>query len=114
MPYKNKELKKVWCQKNWLKRMLSVARHRAKIKNIAFTITEHDVEIPSHCPILGIPLVVGSVGGRMNSYSLDRVDNTKGYVPGNVRLISHKANTCKSNLSFMEIENLWKYSNGMV
>jgi hypothetical protein len=41
--------------------------------------------------------------------SLDRVDNTKGYIPGNVRVISRKANLMKSSLTLDVLEKLIKY-----
>lgn len=40
------------------------------------------------------------------SPSLDRVDNTRGYVPGNVLVISWKANQIKSNATLAELESI--------
>ena len=39
----------------------------------------------------------------MNSPSLDRMDNSKGYVKGNVQVISHKANSMKFSASKDEL-----------
>ena len=41
--------------------------------------------------------------------SLDRWDNTKGYIPGNVFVISMRANMLKSNVSREEILQIAKY-----
>jgi len=41
-----------------------------------------------------------------NSPSLDRIDPTKGYVKGNVWIISHKANTFKSYATHEELKIL--------
>jgi hypothetical protein len=41
--------------------------------------------------------------------SLDRVDNTKGYIPGNVRVISRKANIMKADLTVDLLEKLINY-----
>ena len=41
--------------------------------------------------------------------SLDRVDNDKGYVKGNIRVISRKANLLKSSLTLEILENIIKY-----
>ena len=66
-----------------------------------FNLELSDIKIPSHCPILGIPLVsvvgcgMGSIKARNNSPSIDRIDNTKGYVKGNVTIISMRANDLK-------------------
>lgn len=85
-----------------------VARTRARQKGIEFTITKDDVIIPEVCPILEVPLLKGD-GYLPNSMSLDRVDNSKGYVPGNVRVISRKANLMKSSLTLDVLEKLVKY-----
>jgi hypothetical protein len=66
------------------------------------------------CPVLGIPLIVGRGHARDTSPSLDRIDPTKGYVPGNVAVISHKANTMKSNATIDEIRALLRYLEGLV
>ena len=62
------------------------------------------------CPILGIPLKINKPRTpRDNSYSLDRIDNSKGYVPGNIQIISVKANNMKSNATLEELEALVAY-----
>jgi hypothetical protein len=85
-----------------------VARTRSRQKGTEFTIAKEDVIIPDTCPILDIPLTKGD-GYLPNSMSLDRVDNTKGYIPGNVRVISRKANLMKSSLTLDVLEKLIKY-----
>ena len=79
--------------------LLKTAKYRALRKKVEFNIDLSDIVIPEVCPILGIPLVVsdgtGKPGGRMNSPSLDRIDNSKGYIKGNVQVISHMANSMK-------------------
>lgn len=85
-----------------------VARTRARSNNREFTIKVEDISIPMTCPILGLALTKGD-GYLHNAMSLDRVDNTKGYVPGNVRVISRKANLLKSSLTLDILENIIKY-----
>ena len=81
------------------KTLLKTARHRALKRGVEFNIDLSDIVIPEVCPILGIPIVIsdgtGKPGGRMDSPSLDRIDNEKGYVKGNVQVISHMANSMK-------------------
>jgi hypothetical protein len=79
-------------------KMYNRAKSRAKKNGIEFNITRNDIKIPEICPILNIPIVYhsGSSGGKINSPALDRVDNSKGYVKGNVLVISHLANMMKS------------------
>lgn len=91
------------------------AKVRARDFNRPFSITWKDVSpLPTHCPLLGIklryrdPRGKAKLGGRRNwdSASLDRIVPEKGYIPGNVWVISHRANLMKSQLSLEEIEML--------
>lgn len=54
--------------------------------------------------MLGIPLFVGGSGGGDNSASIDRVRPELGYVPGNVVVMSLKANRIKNNATAEELE----------
>ncbi len=63
----------------------------------------HDIDIPERCPILGIPLARGTQKQNDRSPSIDRIDNTKGYVPGNVQVISLKANRMKNDATDTEL-----------
>jgi hypothetical protein len=85
-----------------------VARTRSRQNGTEFTIVKEDVIIPKVCPILGLVLTKGD-GYLPNAMSLDRVDNTKGYIPGNVRVISRKANLMKSDLTIDILEKLINY-----
>jgi hypothetical protein len=81
---------------------------RAKKHNIDFNIEESDIVIPTTCPVLGIPINItdGSTsirGPKPNSVSIDRIDNTKGYIKGNIRIMSHQANIMKSSASPEEL-----------
>ena len=88
-------------------RLLENAKRRAKKKNLEFSITLDDFEIPKLCPLLGSQLQLGGDGlFNMNSPSLDRIDNSRGYVKGNVAVISLKANKIKSDLSIDELRFL--------
>lgn len=61
----------------------------------------------NNCAISGIEFV----NGACNPYSrsLDRIDNSKGYEPDNVKWICFKFNRFKSDLNLNEIEILYKY-----
>jgi hypothetical protein len=58
-------------------------------------------EFPEYCKYLGLKLDYGYGKGSIqpNSPSFDRIDSTKGYVAGNVEVVSNKANTMKSDAS---------------
>jgi hypothetical protein len=87
--------------------MLGNARTRARVKGLPFDITAEylDTLLVHTCPILGIPLVShkGRKGPRDDSPSLDRIVPEKGYVRGNVVVISGRANRIKSDASFKEL-----------
>lgn len=79
---------------------------RAKEQGQSFTITMDDITIPTHCPILGIELEKGQAARiKETSSSLDRIDNDKGYVPGNVWVISQRANRMKGNHTVMSLRH---------
>ena len=97
-----------------LKILLLDARKRAKRKNIEFAIDIENpgIEIPATCPVLGIPLFAktdGRSGGGPNSPSIDRIDNSKGYVPGNIIVVSNRANSLKNDASLDELKRVVKF-----
>lgn len=92
-----------------VKYMFGQVRGRAKRNGQAFTITRDDIVVPSHCPILGIPLAISTDMRSDNSPSLDRIDNTRGYVPGNVHVISWRANKLKNDGTARELELIAQY-----
>jgi hypothetical protein len=83
--------------------LLRGARRRAKLSGVPFSITVADIQIPAFCPLLGIPLVGGSKRLAAGSPSLDRKINSLGYIPGNVWVISHRANKAKGGLTADEL-----------
>ena len=86
--------------KGRVQRLLNNARRRARRKGIDFEIDSSDIKIPEKCPITGVKIEFGDDGGlNLSSPSLDRIDNSKGYVKGNVAVISNKANKYKSDMS---------------
>ena len=80
---------------------------KKRSKEIELTIQPEDIIFTGYCPVTGNKLTVG--GPYDSAMSLDRVDNTKGYVPGNVVAISRKANKQKNDLSIADIEAILKY-----
>lgn len=99
--------------RNPVRYLLNQARYRAKQRGIPFEISYEDLEIPEYCPVFGLKLETS--GGRRNdcSFSLDRWDNSKGYIKGNVRVISWKANQYKGDLTLSEVEALYCYMKGI-
>ena len=107
-----KERKNRYRGNNLEKNMLMEARRRAKKKNLPFDIEEMDIIIPIICPVLGISIKTGVGKGTVqpNSPSLDRIIPEKGYVRGNIVVMSNKANTMKSNATLEEIIKLGEFA----
>jgi len=87
---------------------MALAKHRAKRKGIPFDLTVDDIHIPAFCPVLGIHLSrnIGGCSAHAASPTLDRIKPRKGYVRGNVIVISHKANMMKSTGTADELERV--------
>lgn len=85
--------------------MLRSARDRARKGGYACTITVADIAVPEFCPLLGMRLE-RNTGTRSSSPSLDKIRPELGYVPGNVWVISHRANTLKSDATLRELQKL--------
>lgn len=85
--------------------LLVNAKHAAKRRGLEFSIDKEDIHIPNVCPLLGIPLIKKAIARRIdNSASVDRIDNSRGYVSGNVWVISWKANLMKTAASLLELD----------
>ena len=85
-------------------KLFYAARRRAKTSGTPFTITVDDIHIPEFCPALGLRLEAGNQKGpKPNAPSIDRIIPELGYIPGNVQVISHKANSMKRNASIEEL-----------
>lgn len=81
------------------------SKARAKRAGIEFSIELGDVSIPERCPYLDEQITrLKSKGRHWYNASLDRIDNTKGYVKGNVQVLSVLANTMKSCASLQQLE----------
>lgn len=86
------------------------SKKRAKKHKLEFAISIYDIIIPKYCPVLGIELLKSnSKFGCRNSPSLDRIDNTKGYITGNIQILSNRANTVKSDLNKEEMRMVGKW-----
>jgi hypothetical protein len=109
---KRREYVRRWEERHPREYMIQKSKHNAKSRGIEHTITVTDLEWPTHCPVLGIELAYDRKrkGPRRYNYaSLDRKDNAKGYVPGNVFIISWWANRLKHDMTIQEVEQLLSY-----
>lgn len=86
--------------------MYNRVKARAKKYNLEFNLELSDIVLPEVCPVFNHPFIYGDVDW---TYSIDRRDCSKGYVKGNIFIISNKANRIKNNASLEDLELLVKY-----
>jgi len=104
------EAKKEWLRDNKAVALFRRAKRRARENGLEFDISIEDVIIPKICPVLGIPIESDVENPNLaNCPSIDRVDNTKGYVKGNIQVISFRANNLKSSGSIEEHRKIIEY-----
>lgn len=94
-------------------RMLRAASWRAKRDGLDFKLTSEDIVLPETCPVSGVALRLTVLGpASRDAYSLDRVNNSLGYVRGNVRVISKEVNAIKGAKDVAFFERLLAYMKG--
>jgi hypothetical protein len=103
------EYKRKWKANNYELTMYDNAKHRARRKGLEFTIDMSDLIIPEMCPILEIPIKMNVGGVQHDSPSLDRIDNNRGYIKGNIMIISNLANVMKSYASAYQLIKFAKW-----
>jgi hypothetical protein len=87
------------------------ARKRALKTGLPFDITPEDIVVPECCPIFGTPFVARG-GNRMLRPTLDRIIPSRGYVRGNIAVISFRANFLKRDATLDELRKIIRYIEG--
>ena len=87
-------------------KMLARAKSRAKKNNLPFNLELDDIIIPDTCPLLGIKIESNNFRNSPNNPSLDKIIPSKGYIKGNIWVISNRANTLKNDATIQELELL--------
>lgn len=95
---------------NPFKALLWNIRKSANKRGLECNITEEYLKsiYTDICPVLNIPIkLLVNTKISYDSASIDRLDNSKGYVEGNIVFMSYRANELKRDASFEEIEKLY-------
>lgn len=105
-----KECRKPLSAKNYLTHTTQYklwyrAKRRATERNQEFLISLEDVIVPDVCPVFKTPFVENTPYAA----SLDRKDSTKGYIKGNIQVISNRANIIKNDATLDELKALVQY-----
>jgi hypothetical protein len=89
---------KIHYRKNPAAGMWRRARARAAKLGLAFDFEIEDLlPLPTNCPVFGTPLRVSAGPQDPHAYSLDRINNDRGYVKGNIVVMSYRANRLKND-----------------
>lgn len=87
--------------------LFNKARARCNHSGVEFAITKEDIIIPDNCPLLGIP--ISQYSNNIDYVpSLDRIDNSKGYIKGNIWVISFLANRMKNTATQQQLTEFSK------
>lgn len=80
-------------------RLWYAARGRSLKKGLEFNIEVSDIVIPAQCPVFGTPF------SRNTEFaaSVDRIDPDKGYIKGNIQVMSRRANMLKNDATAEEL-----------
>ena len=90
---------------------LAAAKARAKRDGLPFSIGPKDLVWPEYCPVLGVKLDYAFTNQNRDCRpSMDRYINEFGYVPGNVFVISQRANRIKSDATANELVAIAAYA----
>jgi len=84
-------------------------KSRCKRLGREFSIELEDIIIPEKCPVFGFDLKREDRQTWMCAPSVDRIDSSKGYIKGNVTVVSRRANILKKDATLEEIEQLFNY-----
>lgn len=116
----NKGLQDIEAKTKYIQIMIFKAKERASNPKSPkeFNITVQDVlnvwPKDNLCPIFKVPLVKGIKRSAPNSPSLDRINSSKGYVPGNIVVMSYLANELKNDATADELDKIADYIEGKI
>lgn len=84
-------------------------KSRCKRTGREFSIDLEDIIIPEKCPVFGFELKREDKQTWMCAPSVDRIDSSKGYIKGNITVVSRRANILKRDATIDELEQLLNY-----
>lgn len=90
--------------------MLRSAKIRAAAKGLPFDLTLDDLPLLTHCPVFGLEFKRSRRGeSRDATPTLDEIVRGRGYVRGNVVVVSHLANLIKNKATIEQLVQVAKF-----
>ena len=110
----NREYKKKYraTLNSWIVETLTEIRRRASDARYESDIDKDYLVglLVEKCPVFGFPLLYRrDTKGHPNLASVDRIDSSRGYLKGNVQILSFKANMIKSDAAKDELISFAKW-----
>ena len=99
-PERRKEIRRRYEEKDPVRFLLHSSKYNAKAKGLEWNLSREDIVIPSVCPVFQVPFEKGT----WYAMSVDRIDPSKGYIPGNIQIISRLANSMKQNATSSQLK----------
>jgi len=92
----------------WARKIIGPLRRRCRAAGWPVEVGVKLLEevAPDRCPVLGIELCYTNSRVSDDSPSVDRVDQSKGYTPDNIRVVSWRVNRLKGDASADELEKI--------
>lgn len=85
------------------------AKDLAMAQRIPFKITPGDIAVVERCPVLDLALYYGRGAPSLCTPVLERIDHTKGYIPGNVLVVSRSAKMLKNDQPIPELHRVSEF-----
>ena len=108
---KNKANKKY--RLNPIPQLIFAFKKSDKTQKVPFDLTVEDIRdllknSGNICPVLGVKMTISELGSGDTNYSpsFDRIYPKKGYVKGNIVIVSNKANRIKTDATVDEIRKV--------
>jgi hypothetical protein len=84
--------------KTWPIRACVNIKSKCKKEGVSFDMRPEDIQVPAVCPFTLLPFDFSGSHGRQ-APSVDRIKPDRGYIRGNVRVISLQANSAKCDIT---------------